>query len=46
MTEDEKVGWHHRLYGHQSEQAQLMINREGCHAAVDGVSKSLKHVSD
>ena len=21
MTEDEMVGWHHRLHGHQSEQA-------------------------
>ena len=21
MTEDEMVGWHHRLYGHESEQA-------------------------
>ena len=22
MTEDEMVGWHHRLHGHESEQAQ------------------------
>ena len=21
MTEDEQVGWHHRLYGHEFEQA-------------------------
>ena len=21
MTEDEMAGWHHRLYGHESEQA-------------------------
>ena len=46
MTEDEMVGWHHQLDGHQFEQAQLMMNREGCHAAVHGVTKSLKQVSD
>ena len=46
MTEDEMVGWHHQLDGHQIEQAQLMMNREGCHAAVHGVTKSLKQVSD
>ena len=29
MTEDEKVGWHHQLDGHESEQLQeLVMDRE------------------
>ena len=31
MTEDEMVGWYHKLNGHESEQALDMVkNREAC----------------
>ena len=39
MTEDEMVGWHHRLNGYEFEQAPGM-DREAWHAAVHGVTKS------
>ena len=41
MTEDEMVGWHHQLYGHEFEQA--LGDAEGQEAwivAVHGVTKS------
>ena len=34
-TEDEMVGWHHQLDGHE-----LVMNRQAWHAAVHGVTKS------
>ena len=40
MTEDELVGWHHQLYGHEIKQALGVVY--GCkdwYAAVYGVSK-------
>ena len=41
MTEDEMVGWHHRLDGHEFEQArEFMMDREAWHAAVHGIVKS------
>ena len=41
MTEDEMVGWHHRLDGHEFEQApELVMDREARCAAVHGVAKS------
>ena len=41
MTEDEMVGWHHQLNGHEFEQAGSMVmDREAWHAAVHGVTKS------
>ena len=40
MTEEEMVGWHHRLNGHEFEQAP------GNGAAVHGVTKSQKQLSN
>ena len=34
MTEDEMVGWHHRLNGHGFEQAlKMVMDREALHAS-------------
>ena len=39
-TEDERVGWHHRLDGHEFEQAQeLVMDREVWDATVHGITK-------
>ena len=41
VTEDEMVGWHHRLNGHEFKQTPGDIkDREGRHATVHGVLKS------
>ena len=41
VTEDEMVGWHHRLNGHEFEQTlNIVKNREAWRAAVHGVAKS------
>ena len=41
MTEDEMVGWHHRLNGHEFEQTlELVMDWEAWRAAVHGVAKS------
>ena len=42
-TEDEMVAWHHRLNGHESEQApgiELVMDREAWSAAVHRVTES------
>ena len=47
MIADKMVGWHHRLNGHEFEQAQeLVMDREAWHAAVHGVTKSWIQLSD
>ena len=43
MTEDEMVGWHHRLNGHASE---LVMDRKAWRAAVCGVAKSWTRLRD
>ena len=46
MTEDEMVGWHHRLNGHESEQALGdSEDREAWRAAVHGVTKGRTRLS-
>ena len=47
MIEDEKVGWHHRLNGHEFEQASGDVEgREAWRAAVYGAAKSWTELSD
>ena len=41
-TENETVGWHHWLYGHEFEQAPGVGDREAWHTAVHG-SKRVRH---
>ena len=41
MAEDEMVGWHHRLNGHEFEQIlEMVMDMETWHSAVHGVAKS------
>ena len=41
MAEDEVVGWHHQLYGHEFDQAPGIGNgQEAWHAAVHGLQRA------
>ena len=45
-TEDEMVGWHHQLNGHEFGQTPDAKDREAWRAAVHGVKKSRTQFSD
>ena len=47
MTEDEIVGWHHQLNGHEFEKLQEIVkDREAWHAAVHRIASSQIQLSD
>ena len=46
MAEDEMVGWHHQLDGHEFEQTPEVGDGQGRCAAVHGVAKSRTRLSD
>ena len=47
MTEDEKVGWHHQLDGHEFEKTPGVGDRqESLACAVHGITKSWTQLSD
>ena len=47
MTDDEMVGWHHCLYGHElSKLWELVIDREALCAAAFEVTNSQTRLSD
>ena len=44
--QNEMIGWHHRLNGHEFEQAPGDSDGQGSLAAVHGVAKNLTRLSD
>ena len=45
-TEDEMVGWHHQLGGHEFGQLKELVDREAWRAAGPGVTKSLTRLNN
>ena len=39
MTEDEMVGWHHQLHGHEFEQGLVVDDGQGGLACCDSLSR-------
>ena len=47
MTEDEMIGWHHRLSGQSlSKLWEIVMDREAWHDTVHGVTKSETRLSN
>ena len=46
VTEDELVGWHHWLNGREFERLEMVKDREDWWAAVHGIAKSQRRLSD
>ena len=46
MTEDEMVGWHHGLNGHEFEQVPGVGDGQGSLACIHGVTKSRTRLSN
>ena len=47
MTDDEMVGWHHRLNGRNlSKFQELVMDKEACRAAAHRVAKNRTQLSD
>ena len=47
MTEDEMVGWHHRLDGHEFNKLQkFLMDRKAWHAVIHPFTESQTQMSD
>ena len=46
ITEEEMIGWHHQLDGHEFKLWELVMDREAWRAAVSGVAKSQMRLSN